>query len=199
MELSFEESLARLEKGQKIQIRAVELINDVIPHVSLDSERLQVEEYRSQLEEHDLYEKLVRYLNKATNRVCDEVMGQLTHCYMEEDEMPTVEMIQLAAKKATANVVRKATVHVEKQIKKAQTPLEEIYLSDELHLQHVTLKLVNEQITVQINNAPIEYENTYTAFRMNNELTELYAPHFKLKVSSTDAERLDDWLMDMYI
>ncbi len=77
--------------------------------------------------------------------------------------------------------------------------MEEIYLTDELILKQAKLFLVNDQITVQINNATIEYKNAYTAFSFDTESNQLLAPHFRLTVNATDAKRLHVWLMDLIL
>lgn len=77
--------------------------------------------------------------------------------------------------------------------------MDNIYLTGELTLKQVKLILVNDQITVQINNATIEYQNAYTAFSFDTESNQLLAPHFKLTVNATDAKRLHSWLMDLII
>lgn len=77
--------------------------------------------------------------------------------------------------------------------------MDEMYKTDELQLKQVKLLLVNNMITVQVNNGTVEYENHYAAFRFNSDTNEMSAPHFRLKVSSEDAQLLEQWLMDMFI
>lgn len=77
--------------------------------------------------------------------------------------------------------------------------MNDIYLKDEIQLKNAKLLLVNDQITVDINNSTVEYQNTYTVFRFDADSNELIAPNFKLKVNSTDAERLQNWFIDLFI
>ncbi len=77
--------------------------------------------------------------------------------------------------------------------------MDDIYATDSLILKQAKLILINDVITVQINNVSVEYQNSYTAFSFDDHNNQLLAPHFKLRVSAGEAKTLKTWLMELFI